>query len=81
MIARFRLARRLGAGEELIQVRAELSSLETRALRALSAAAEDYPRATRRLLALDRDAFARADAPGIEVLPAHEWLLAAAEED
>ena len=50
------LARRPGAGEELIQVCADLSSPETRAreLRALTAAAKDHPRATRRLLVLDR---------------------------
>jgi predicted AAA+ superfamily ATPase len=63
----------------LIQVCADASSSQTRAreLRALAAAAKDHPRATRRLLVLDRDALARAEAPGIEVLPAYEWLLAA----
>jgi predicted AAA+ superfamily ATPase len=77
------LARRPSAGEELIQVCADLSSPETRAreLRALTAAAKDHPRATRRLLVLDRDAFARANTPGIKVMPAYEWLLAAPDED
>ncbi|MFA5844568.1 MAG: ATP-binding protein [Coriobacteriia bacterium] len=77
------LARRPAGGEELIQVCADLSSPETRAreLRALTAAAEDHPRATQRLLVLDRDALARADAPGVDVLPAYEWLLAAPEDD
>jgi hypothetical protein len=76
------LARRQGAGEELIQVCADLSSPETRAreLRALTAAAKDHPRATPRLLVLDWDAFSRAGPPGIEVLPAYEWLLAPASE-
>jgi predicted AAA+ superfamily ATPase len=64
----------------LIQVGAGLSSPETRAreLRALTAAANDHPRATPRLLVLDRDAFSRAGPPGIEVVPAYEWLLAPA---
>jgi hypothetical protein len=77
------LARRPAAGEELIQACADLSSPETRAreLRALTAAAKDHPRATRRLLVLDRDARERAGASGIEVLPAYEWLLAALDED
>jgi predicted AAA+ superfamily ATPase len=76
------LARRPGCPEELIQVCADLSSPETRAreLRALTASAKDHPRATRRLLVLDRDALVRAGEPGIEVLPAYEWLLAAPAE-
>ena len=76
------LARRPDAEEELIQVCVDLSSPDTRAreLRALTEAAKDHPRATRRLLVLDRDVLARADAPGIEVLPAYEWLLAAPDE-
>ena len=76
------LARRRAGGEELIQACADLSSPETRAreLRALTAAAKDHPRATRRLLVLNRDALKRADASGIEVLPAYEWLLAAPDE-
>ncbi len=76
------LALRPGGGEELIQVCADLSSPETRAreLRALFAAGKAYPRATQRLLVLDRDASASAGAPGIEVRPAYEWLLAPPEE-
>lgn len=30
---------------------------------------------------LDRDGRARADASGIDVLPAYEWLLAAPDEE
>ena len=54
------------AGEELIQVCADVAAPETRAreLRALNAAAEADPRANRLLLVLDRDALARAAAPG-----------------
>ena len=72
------LARHLAGGEELIQVCADLSSAETRTreLGALNAAASEHPRATRRLLVLDRDARAGIDTPGIEVLPAYEWMLA-----
>ena len=77
------LARRPAAGEELIQVCADLSSPETRVreLRALAVAAKDHPHATRRLLVLDRDALARAEAAEIEVRPAYEWLLAPPDED
>jgi len=77
------LARRPTAGEELIQVCADLSDPETRRreLRALTAAAKEHPRATRRLLVLDRDARGQAEASGIEVLPAYEWLLAATDEE
>jgi uncharacterized protein len=77
------LARLPGAGQELIQVCADLSDPTTlhRELRALDAAAAEHPQAARRLLVLDRDALTRADTPGIEVLPAYEWLLAAPNED
>ena len=70
-------ARHPAGGEELIQVCADLSSAETRAreLRALTAAANEHPRAARRLLVLDRDARVGAVTPGIEVQPAYEWLL------
>ena len=76
------LARRPAAGEELIQVCADLSSPETRAreLRALVAAAKDHPHAARRLLVLERDTLTHADASGIEVQPTYEWLLAAPDE-
>jgi predicted AAA+ superfamily ATPase len=77
------LARRPAAGEELIQVCADLSSPETRTreLRALTAAVAEHPRATRRLLVLDRDALAVADASAVDVLPAYEWLLAGPDRD
>jgi len=77
------LARRPAAGAELIQVCADLSSAETRTreLRALMAAAEERPRVPLRLLVLDRDARTGLDAPGIEVQPAYEWLLAAPGEE
>lgn len=77
------LARRPGGGEELIQVCADLSAPETRAreLRALTAAGTNYPHARQRLLVLDRDSVATADAPGIEVRPAYEWLLLPPEVD
>ena len=77
------LARRPAAQAELIQVCADLSSPETRLreLRALAAAATDHPRATRRLMVLDRDALGRADAPGTEILPAYEWLLATPDDE
>ncbi len=72
------LARYPADGEELIQVCADLSSAETRTreLRALAAAAKEYPHAAQRILVLDRDARLGIKAPGAEVLPAYEWLLA-----
>src|SRR5712692_2813883 len=72
------LARYPGAGEELIQVCADLSAPETltRELRALTTAAKEHPRAARRFLVLDRDALARVSAPAVEAQPAYEWLLA-----
>lgn len=72
------LARHPASGQELIQVCADLSSAETRTreLRALAAAAKENPRATPRILVLDRDARLGIKAPDIEVLPAYEWLLA-----
>jgi hypothetical protein len=51
-----------------------------REVRALAAAAQDHSRAVRRLLVLDRDALARVNAPGVEVQPAYEWLLAVSGE-
>jgi predicted AAA+ superfamily ATPase len=77
------LARHPAGGEELIQVCADQSSAETRTreLRALGAAANEHPRAVRRLLVLDRDARVGTGTPGIEVQPAYEWLLAAPDED
>ena len=71
------LARHPGAGEELIQVCADLSDPGTlsREIRALAAAAKGHPRAVRRILVLDRDAVASVDAPDVIVQPAYEWLL------
>ena len=77
------LARQLAGGEELVQVCADLSDRETlsREMRALMVAAKERPRAVRRLLVFDRDALARVSAPGVEVRPVYEWLLAAAGEN
>ena len=76
------LARYPGADEELIQVCADLSDPKTlaREFRALAAASAEHPRATLRLLVLDRDALVHADAPGIDVLAACDWLLATPAE-
>jgi hypothetical protein len=65
-------------GEELIQVCANPSDPETlaRELHAMTAAAREHPRATCEMLVLDRDALARVDAPGLDVRPVYEWLLA-----
>jgi hypothetical protein len=49
----------------------------TREIRALTAAAREHPRATRRLLVLDRDQALGATAQGVLAQPAYEWLLAA----
>jgi predicted AAA+ superfamily ATPase len=77
------LARRPGGREELIQVCADLASSETRTreLRALRAVERLQPRAQRRLLGLDRDAFLRLDAPGIDARPTYEWLLEGPDAD
>ena len=71
------LARRPGVEPELLQVCADVSSAETldRKLRALPAAAVELGGARQRLLVLDRDDRAAARAPGVEVVPAYEWLL------
>lgn len=72
------LARDPVGGEELLQVCVDLSAPETRAreLRAMTAAAKDHPRATRRLLVLDRDALDQVKEAAIEAQPVYEWLLA-----
>ncbi|MGH8227985.1 MAG: ATP-binding protein, partial [Steroidobacteraceae bacterium] len=72
------LVRYRSGEQELVQVCANLKSPETvaRELRALAAAAREHPRARRRLLVLDRDAAGEIEAPGVEVLPAYEWMLA-----
>jgi predicted AAA+ superfamily ATPase len=76
------LVRNRDADHELIQVCANLQSSETvaRELRALAAAGPEHPRARRKLLVLDRDTAGEVSAPGIEVLPAYEWLLAGSAE-
>jgi hypothetical protein len=43
-------------------------------------AADQHPRAVRRLLVLDRDAVVRVDDPAVTVQPAYEWLLAAPDQ-
>jgi len=72
------LARHADSADELIQVCADVSEPATleRELRALTAAAKEYPRATRRLFVLDRDALTRVSAPKVRVQPLYEWLLA-----
>lgn len=77
------LARHLAAGEELIQVCADVAKPETldRELRALFGGAREHRRAAPRLLLLDRDGLAAVNAPGVEAQPAYEWLLAAPDED
>ena len=73
----FHVRRRAG-GEELVQVCADASAADTmdRELRALASAAGEFPRASRRLLVLDRDQALRVTARGVQVQPAYEWLLA-----
>lgn len=71
------LARHPAGGEELIQVCAEPAADRTlaRELRGLASAAREHPRARQLLLAANRDALAGVRAPGVELLPATEWLL------
>jgi hypothetical protein len=77
------LARYPGAGEELVQVCADVTAGATlaRELRALEAAAASHRRAVRRLLVLDRESAARVHAPGVIVEPAYAWLLTPREEE
>lgn len=77
------LARHPAADHELIQVCAEVTDESTRLreLRALDAAAAEHPRATQRLLVLDRDARALMGKVAIEVQPAYEWLLEAPDRE
>jgi hypothetical protein len=72
------LARHRADGEELLQVCADPSppDVRERELRALGRAAATHPRAQQRLLVLDRDAIVAAGTPGVDVVPAYEWLLA-----
>jgi len=74
------LARYPSRGAELLQVCADVSDAATlsRELRGLTAAGKEHRRVPRRLLVLDRDAVPRSAPPGVEVLPAYEWLLESA---
>ena len=76
------LARHPTGDEELIQVCADLTNEDTRAreFRALAEARADHRRAAQRVLVLDRDAVAGLAVPGVEVLPAYEWLLEPANQ-
>lgn len=73
------LARYVERREELIQVCASpnLPEIQEREFRALEGAAHDYPKATKRLLTLTRDAMPTQAPPGVIVQPAYEWLLMA----
>ena len=72
------LARHVVHGQELLQVCADASDDATlaREMRALEAAANEHPHAYPRLLILDRDSAPRSAAPGVDIMPAYEWLLA-----
>lgn len=63
--------------DELIQVCADAGSGETleREVRALTDAAEDFPRARRRLLMLTFDQLPAAPVKGFVSQPVYEWLL------
>lgn len=71
------LLRNPGTAPELVQVCADVSGPVTleRELRGLQAASVEFPRATRRLLVLDRDQVPSRPVAGIRVQPAYEWLL------
>ncbi len=71
------LARRPGEAAELIRVCADLGTAEVadRELRALEDVAQTYPKATRRLLTLTRDAMPDNFPKNVIVQPAYEWLL------
>jgi hypothetical protein len=72
------LARDPTGRAELIQVSADPSAAATagRELRALEGAGRLFPRATRRLLTLTRDAVPSAVPRGIRAQAAYEWMLA-----
>ncbi len=74
------LARGPQGNMELIQVCADPAGEQTlqRELRALEEAGEIYPRATKRLLTLTRDAVPTAVPEGITVQTGYEWALTAA---
>ena len=71
------LVRQHGGDEELVQVCADLSTAGTfnREVSALTAAASEHPRATRRLLVLDREQAMGVVGQGVIAQPAYEWLL------
>jgi uncharacterized protein len=71
------LARRPEEEPELIQVCADSGTAEVadRELRALEDAVRSYPKITRRLLTLTREAMPKDIPPGVFVQPAYEWLL------
>jgi hypothetical protein len=71
------LARRPGEVPELIQVCVDLGTAEIaeRELRALEDVAKTYPKATRRLLTMTRDAMPGDVPQGVIVQPAYEWML------
>ena len=70
-------ARFLDGKEELIQVCADLSSVDTqdREVRALREASGEYPRAFKRLLLLDREQARQMHLPEVSVQTVYEWLL------
>lgn len=74
-------ARFLDGREELIQVCADLSSDDTREreLRALREAAQEHPRAAKRLLLLERAQAIDVQVDDMVIQPVYEWLLHAEE--
>ncbi len=74
------LARHRDGGLELIQVCADLTDADTRTRehRALTAAAEEHPRAKARILTLERDASNVSRSQREVIQPVYEWLLESA---
>ncbi len=73
------LARHADGREELIQVCADPRDAATwqRETRALDAAHAEHPRAQRLVIVLDTSGSRALSHPKTQVLPAHQWLLAA----
>ena len=71
------LARRPGERPELIQVCTDLGTPEVaeREIRALEDVAKVFPKGTRRLLTITRDAMPSDVPQNVVVQPAYEWLL------